>query len=89
MPGGNARLSEHSWGADAHATEAALSMVRGVDQCRQSSEFRVYSDQCRRIGLGDAVNDVRDLAIALVERAVDSVVFGLAAVAPHLLGGRR
>jgi len=51
MPGGNARLSEHSWGADAHATEAALSMVRGVDQCRQSSEFRVYSDQCRRIGL--------------------------------------
>jgi hypothetical protein len=36
---------------------------------------------------GDAVNDVRDLAIALVERAVDSVVFGLAAVAPHLLGG--
>ena len=41
MPGGNARLSEHSWGADAHATEAALSMVRGVDQVGrvQSSEY--------------------------------------------------
>jgi hypothetical protein len=34
------------------------------------------------------VADVRDLAVALVGRAVDSVVFGLAAVAPHLLGGK-
>ena len=53
-------------------------------------------DQRPRLGLGDphgdcasAVADVRDLAVALVGRAVDSVVFGLAAVAPHLLGGRR
>ena len=51
-------------------------MVRGVDQRP-------------RLGLGDphgdcasVVADVRDLAVALVGRAVDSVVFGLAAVAP-------
>ena len=80
-PRGGARLGERGWGADAYAAEAALCVVRGVDQRP-------------RLGLGDphgdctsVVADVRDLAVALVGRAVDSVVFGLAAVAPHLLGG--
>ena len=82
MFGGGARLGERGLGADAHAAEAALCVVRGVDQRP-------------RLGLGDphgdctsVVADVRDLAVALVGRAVDSVVFGLPAVAPHLLGGR-
>jgi hypothetical protein len=30
--GGGARLGERGWGADAHAAEAALCVVRGVDQ---------------------------------------------------------
>ena len=30
--GGGARLGERGWGADAHAAEAALCVVRGVDR---------------------------------------------------------
>jgi hypothetical protein len=30
--GGGARLGERGWGADAHAAEAALCVVCGVDQ---------------------------------------------------------
>jgi len=30
--GGGARLGERGWGADAHAAEAALCVVRGIDQ---------------------------------------------------------
>ena len=67
MFGGGARSGERGWGADAHAAEAALSVMRGVDQRP-------------RLGLGDphgdcasVVADVRDLAVvALVGRAVDS-----------------
>ena len=32
MFGGGARLGERGWGADAHAAEAALCVVRGIDQ---------------------------------------------------------
>ena len=32
MFGGGARLGESGWGADAHAAEAALCVVCGVDQ---------------------------------------------------------
>jgi hypothetical protein len=32
MSGGGARLGERGWGADAYAAEAALCVVRGVDQ---------------------------------------------------------
>jgi hypothetical protein len=44
MSGGGARLGERGWGADAHAAEAALCVVRGVDQRP-------------RLGLGDAHGD--------------------------------
>ena len=69
MFGGGARLGERGWGADAYAAEAALCVVSGVHQRP-------------RLGLGDphgdcasVVADVRDLAVALVGRAVDAVVF--------------
>ena len=44
MFGGGARLGERGWGADAHAAEAALCVVRGVDQRP-------------RLGLGDPHGD--------------------------------
>jgi hypothetical protein len=67
-----ALLGERGWGADAHAAEAALVAPAW---CAASISVRdsalVYGDphgDCASV-----VADVRDLAVALVGRAVDSV----------------
>jgi len=48
--GGGARLGERGWGADAHAAEAALCVVCGVDQRP-------------RLGLGDPQTEVAQRAL--------------------------
>ena len=71
--------------ASAAGAPTRMRQRRPFAWCAASISVR---DSALVIPMEIVVADVRDLAVALVGRAVDSVVFGLAAVAPHLLGGK-
>ena len=45
--GGGARLGERGWGADAHAAEAALCVVRGVDHSVRDSALVIPMEIAR------------------------------------------
>ena len=80
--GGDARLlGERGGAAGAFAAEAALSFLRGVMQRPRHGSHDVHGD-----GPG-VVADKGDLAVALVGRAVNSMLPGLAAKAADLVSG--
>ena len=74
-------MAERGGAAGAFAAEAALSFLRGVVQRPCRGPHDVHGD-----GPGMVAHD-GDLAVALVGRAVDSMLPGLAPKAADLVGG--